>query len=286
MRGAHSSDTREVAPDRRAPAAAHRRLLLAALLALCVCAWALSSRSLASASASAANPSAAARMAASHTTHRRPRSRQAPCARRTSFRTSHPKRRKKRHSSCRHVKKNGSTNPNSHKRKSAHHVSAVHSSECPDADLRPTNEDLERIRVATLCLVNGERTGHGEPALTPDGRLQKSAQGHSEDMASGDYFDHVGPRGDTPLSRMRAVGYVSDPHAGFEVGENIAWATLWLATPRAIVAAWMESPGHRANILDANFRETGVGVSPHPISSLAHGQAGAIYTQDFGVITG
>ena len=62
------------------------------------------------------------------------------------------------------------------------------------------------------------------------------------------------------------------------------WGTLWLATPQAIVNAWMASPGHRANILDAAYRETGVGVSPQPPASLAEGQAGAIYTQDFGTL--
>ncbi len=46
----------------------------------------------------------------------------------------------------------------------------------------------------------------------------------------------------------------------------------------------MASAGHRANILDPRYRETGIGVSPHPPASLAHGQAGATYTQDFGVI--
>jgi hypothetical protein len=53
-----------------------------------------------------------------------------------------------------------------------------------------------------------------------------------------------------------------------------------------MVAAWMSSPGHRANILDPRFRDTAVGVSPHPPSSLARGQAGAIYTQDFGGLLG
>ena len=101
-------------------------------------------------------------------------------------------------------------------------------------------------------------------------------------MACGDYFEHDGRRGDTPLSRMRAAGYIFSSRIGYEVGENIAWATLWLATPQAIVAGWMASPGHRANILDARFRDTGIGVSPHPLASLARGQAGAIYTQDFG----
>ena len=87
------------------------------------------------------------------------------------------------------------------------------------------------------------------------------------------------------MARMRDVGYVSS-RVGYEVGENIAWGTLSLATPRAIVAAWMASPAHRANILDPRYRETGIGVSPHPPASLARGQAGAIYTQDFGVIIG
>ena len=71
---------------------------------------------------------------------------------------------------------------------------------------------------------------------------------------------------------------------GYDVGENIAWGTLWLSSPRAIVAAWMASPPHRANILNARFRDTAIGVSPHPPSSLARGQSGGVYTQDFGVI--
>jgi uncharacterized protein YkwD len=82
---------------------------------------------------------------------------------------------------------------------------------------------------------------------------------------------------------MRAVGYISHA-AGYEVGENIAYGTLWLATPRAIVAAWMASPGHRANILDGRFRDTAIGVSTHLASSLSGGQPGAMYTQDFGYV--
>ena len=108
-------------------------------------------------------------------------------------------------------------------------------------------------------------------------------------MAVDDYFEHFGgsgPGGETPLARIRAAGYISSSRVGFEVGENIAWGTGSLATPRAIVAAWMASPGHRANILDPHYRETGIGVSAHPPASLAHGQSGAIYTQDFGVIIG
>ncbi len=161
---------------------------------------------------------------------------------------------------------------------------ASKSDSCPGASLTPNEENLETIRSATLCLVNRERAANGEGALQPNAQLQQAAQGHSEDMVDRDYFEHVSPGGDTPLSRMRAAGYIYSSQVGYEVGENIGWGTLWLATPDAIVAAWMASPGHRANILDAHFRDTAIGVSPHAPAALAHGQAGAIYTQDFGVI--
>lgn len=156
---------------------------------------------------------------------------------------------------------------------------------CAHTQLRPNRGNVRLVRAATLCLINRERVDHGEAPLRLNLHLQRAAQAHTESMAFGDYFEHYGPDGQTPLSRMRAAGYISsNAHVGYEVGENIAWGTLWLASPRAIVAAWMASPGHRANILDAHFRETGIGVSPHPPAKLAQGQPGAIYTQDFGVI--
>jgi uncharacterized protein YkwD len=153
---------------------------------------------------------------------------------------------------------------------------------CAGAQLRPTPSNIALVQAATLCLVNRERSSRGEVALRLDPRMQQAAEGHSASMAANDYFDHVGPGG-TPLSRLRRAGYIS-PRAGYEIGENIGWGTLWLATPRAIVAAWMGSPGHRANILDPNFRDTAVGIAPDAPRSLSNGQAGAIYTQDFGVI--
>jgi len=163
-------------------------------------------------------------------------------------------------------------------------VAADVGANCPDAGLVPSESDVERIRAATLCLVNRERAAHGERPLQTNARLRQAAQSHTESMADDDYFEHIGPGGDTPLTRLRAVGYIYSSQIGYEVGENLAWGTLWEAAPAAIVAAWMASPAHRANILDARYRDTAVGVSPHAPSSLAHGQPGAIYTQDFGVI--
>jgi uncharacterized protein YkwD len=169
-----------------------------------------------------------------------------------------------------------------HRLAKRHAIGRDITSSCTGADLRPNGSDLGRVRAATLCLVNRERAQQGARPLAPNERLEHAAQAHTESMAFGDYFEHVGPRGDTLLSRVRASGYMYSSRLTYEVGENIGWGTLWEATPRAIVAAWMASPGHRANILDGHFRETAIGVSPHPPSSLAGGQAGAVYTQDFG----
>jgi uncharacterized protein YkwD len=174
----------------------------------------------------------------------------------------------------------------SHTRRSHQLFFRAHDGVCRDARLEPNRRDIRQVRAATLCLVNRERARHGEPALHWNERLVAAAQAHTESMAFGGYFAHVGPSGETPLTRMRRTGYISrSPRTGFEVGENIAWGSLWLGTPRAIVAAWMASPGHRANILDSRFRDTGIGVSPH-VGALADGQRGGIYTQDFGVRIG
>ncbi len=158
----------------------------------------------------------------------------------------------------------------------------AHNGRCPYAQLQPSATDLAKVRAATLCLVNRERAARGERPLHWNVHLVRAAQAHTESMAFGDYFEHDGPRGSTPLSRMRNNGYIYGARVGFEVGENIGWGSLWLGTPRAVVAAWMASAGHRANILDGRYRDTGIGVSPHT-NLLAHGQAGGIYTQDFGV---
>ena len=161
----------------------------------------------------------------------------------------------------------------------------AHEGRCPDARLQPSASNIPQVRAATLCLVNRERAAHGERALHWNIHLVASAQSHTESMAYGNYFEHIGPGGQTPLSRMRHDGYIYSSRLGFEVAENIGWGSLWLGTPRAVVASWMASPGHRANILDGRFRDTGIGVSSHT-NGLSHGQPGGIYTQDFGVLVG
>jgi uncharacterized protein YkwD len=155
---------------------------------------------------------------------------------------------------------------------------------CPNTRLIPSEGDLAEIRAATLCLINRARAAHDEAPLRPNPLLELAAQRHTESMALENYFAHVGPGGQTPLARIRAAGYIRHAGVAFEVGENIGFGTLSFSTPQAIVHGWMMSPGHRANILDPRFRDTAIGVSPHPPAALAHGERGAVYTQDFGVI--
>jgi uncharacterized protein YkwD len=156
--------------------------------------------------------------------------------------------------------------------------------DCLGATLTPSESNLESVAAATLCLVNDERARFGEPALIADTRLSSAAAEHSRDMDARDYFEHVSPGGETLLMRIRASGFIPNRHVGYTLGENIALGTLWLGSPRAIVRAWMASPGHRANILDRSYRYTGVGVDPSLPHSMSHGQPGGMYTQDFGTI--
>jgi uncharacterized protein YkwD len=249
------------------------RALAPALVALSVCSGTLV------ATAPAATPAPQAQPASSHATQPPKRRRhRSGCARRASFHTVSGKpgatsHRRIRRYGCRRRR---------HRPATHHHGGQKHTSgACANVTLVPSDSNLALVRAATLCLVNRERTSRGERALSANRDLQQAAQAHSQDMAAGGYFEHDGRGGSTPLSRMRAAGYIFSSHLGYAIGENIAWATLWLASPKAIVAGWMASPGHRANILDATFRDTGVGVSPRP---LAHAQSGGIYTQDFGRI--
>ena len=103
-------------------------------------------------------------------------------------------------------------------------------------------------------------------------------------MVARDYFDHTSPGGETLLDRIKASTYLP-PRAGYILGENIALGTMQLATPDAIVSSWMKSPGHRANILNGGFRDSGLGVVARAPQSYAHGQPGATYTQQFGAVT-
>ena len=109
--------------------------------------------------------------------------------------------------------------------------------------------DVYEREVARL--VNAERAKYGLPALTYSSALAAGAKEKSADMAKNGYFSHTSPTYGSPFDRMKSRG-ISYRAAG----ENIA---MGYRTPEAVVQAWMDSPGHRANILSGKFTEIGVG---------------------------
>ncbi len=101
-------------------------------------------------------------------------------------------------------------------------------------------------------LVNDIRVDAGCGTVRVDERLRAAARAHSADMARWEYMDHTGRDGSTPWERAERAGY---PAA---MSENIA---MGYPTAQAVVDAWMNSPGHRANILNCSARAIGVGVA-------------------------
>ncbi|MEO2258222.1 CAP domain-containing protein [Paenibacillus amylolyticus] len=100
-------------------------------------------------------------------------------------------------------------------------------------------------------LVNAERAKAGLSALTSDALLDKVAVAKVKDMSNNNYFDHQSPTYGSPFDMMKQFG-VTYSYAG----ENIAKGQK---TPQEVVTAWMNSAGHRANILSKNFTHIGVG---------------------------
>lgn len=139
-------------------------------------------------------------------------------------------------------------------------ASAAGSPSCPNANAMPLSISPEAFDDAILCLLNRERTSRGMVALRVNSKLGTAATAHSVSMRQLGYFEHDEPGGDTFSGRMQASGYARSA-SRWLVGENIAWGTNDWGTPRYLMNDWMNSPGHRANVLERRFREIGVGVA-------------------------
>lgn len=122
------------------------------------------------------------------------------------------------------------------------------------------------LQAEVVRLVNVARADAGCSPVRVDSRLTTAARLHSEDMARQAYFSHTSLDGRTPWDRMRAQGYLSGSAENIAAGQK---------TAAAVMTAWMNSPGHRANILACSSRAIGVGVG-------YGGPYGTYWTQDFG----
>jgi uncharacterized protein YkwD len=137
----------------------------------------------------------------------------------------------------------------------------------PSESARPPATGRDGLESEVARLVNVQRALDGcDVPLTVDGRLGAAARKHSEDMAAKDYFSHTSQDGTEFADRISRENYVWRA-----AGENIAKGQR---TPAEVMNSWMNSSGHRANILNCSFRDIGVGV--------AYQGNTLIWTQDFG----
>lgn len=127
---------------------------------------------------------------------------------------------------------------------------------------------MTRLENEVTALVNAERAKARCGPVRTDERLRTAARRHSADMAAQGYFSHTSKDGSSPWDRIRRAGYPNG------MAENIAYG---YPTPADVMNGWMNSAGHRANILNCAAKAIGVGLA-------YTGSGTAYWTQDFGSV--
>lgn len=122
------------------------------------------------------------------------------------------------------------------------------------------------LEVEAVTVTNQQRHAHGCAALRTDARLTRAARVHSADMVRRNFFSHTGSDGSSFVTRVKRQGYTSP------ASENIAWGQ---ETGKAVVTAWMNSAGHRKNLLDCKVKAIGIGV-------VRRSDGRVYWTQEFG----
>lgn len=124
-----------------------------------------------------------------------------------------------------------------------------------DVDLLSTAGTTRNYEEQVLVLVNKERTSRGLKPLQMDRKVQEVARIKSQDMRKKSYFNHVSPTYGTPFEMLKSFG-ISYTMAGENIAEGYA-------SPELVVKGWMNSKGHRENILNSEFTHIGVGYEPN-----------------------
>lgn len=138
------------------------------------------------------------------------------------------------------------------------------------------------LEVATLKAINETRKSRRLRPVRFSPSLRRAALAHSNEMARHGYFDHASPGGGAWWRRIRGF-YPVGGASHWAVGENLIWSAASL-TPKEVVALWLDSPKHRAILLDPEWREAGVGARRGSGTGVYRGhKAVTIITADFGV---
>jgi uncharacterized protein YkwD len=136
----------------------------------------------------------------------------------------------------------------------------------PTSRPAPAAQADTSVAGQVLTLVNAERARAGCKPVALDDRLTRAAAGHSKDMATDNFFSHDSRDGRDFSDRIKATGYPAPRSENIAAGQP---------TPSAVMDAWMDSAGHKANILDCTATQMGV-------ASATGGDFGIYWTQDFG----
>jgi uncharacterized protein YkwD len=155
---------------------------------------------------------------------------------------------------------------------------------CENAQVQPNQLTEDQALDAVMCLLNKRRAGAGMGSLDYNNKLEAASARHTKYMLKHSCFSHQCSGEASMTTRIKSTGYLNGARS-WQVGENIAWGEGSLGTPSAIVQAWMNSPGHRANILSPSYDEIGVGVAGGRPNAAGHNNA-ATYTTDFGRTSG
>ena len=148
---------------------------------------------------------------------------------------------------------------------------------CANTDLLPDADNLDLIREALDCLHDQIRSQRGLGTLAENAALDAAAAAHTDDMIAQRYFEHDSPDGGTFDERILSAGYARKGQ-GWSLGENLIWAEGDLASPTALMNAWMDSEGHRENILNPRYRELGLAVR----FGTPNGDPGVTVSAEFG----
>jgi uncharacterized protein YkwD len=159
-------------------------------------------------------------------------------------------------------------------------VSPAQAADCPGADLVPAPGNLAQVADATHCLLNEQRAAAGLAPTRSNAQLAQAGAAYSQRMVAERFFGHVAPDGEELTTRLLRSRYIAASDE-YTIGENLAWGQAELSTPRSIVAAWMNSPGHRANVLRPEYTEIGLGfVVGTPVDT----SQGATVTAEYGLL--
>src|SRR5215475_3889830 len=148
---------------------------------------------------------------------------------------------------------------------------------------RPQSSALREAQLqgALLAQINAFRAAHGLARLRVSGPLDRVADGHSAQMARLGYFSHDSANGQSFSARIARV-YSPRGYRSWSVGENLVWGGPAIGASRAF-RLWLASPPHRANLLNARWREVGLGaVHSSSAPGVYGGGPATIVTADFG----